>query len=263
MLKATTLFCCSALLAVLAMPALADAQEPPRLRVSVGGATTAGAIDSEPAVFASVGYRFTDHLAFDVEVTGIDAAADRFTDAQFMGRGAVPAGIVRLGSIIGDNRRGMFGPMPAGGGIGQVTFGGGFGQVQPIGIQFSSNSLRVERDGRTALATVGFRYEMASQVARFMPYVSAGVGMSRTEETLRISVPATPALPARPGSNAVIAPPVRINETAIHNGLVASAGVGVNIRVVGQLSLDLDARYFRLDRDRNLGRFGGGVSYRF
>lgn len=262
MLKPRTLFYSLTLFAALMVPALAHAQEPPRLRVSVGRATTAGSIDAEPVVVVSVGYRFTDRLVFEVEATGIDAAADRFADVPFMGGGAVPAGIVRLGSIMGDNRRGMFGQVPQRGGVGQ-PFGGGFGQFQPIGAPFSSGGIRIERDGRTALATFGVRYEFASQVARFLPYVSGGIGMSRTEESLRINVLAAPAIPGRPGTNAAVRPPVGINEKVIHNGLATSAGVGASVRIVGQLSLDIDARYFRLDGERNLGRFGGGLSYRF
>ena len=36
-----------------------------------------------------------------------------------------------------------------------------------------------------------------------------------------------------------------------------------SFRVFQALSLDLDAKYYRLDRGRSLGTFGGGVSYRF
>ena len=257
MLKPLTLIRLLTLFAALMLPALAHAQQP-RLRVSVGGATTAGAIDSELALTASVGYRFADRLVFEVDATGIDSAADRFSDVQIMGQGA-SAGMVRLGSIMTSSRRGVFGRMPAGGGFGQVGFGGGIGQ--PFGAPTPGGGLRIERDGRTAFATFGFRYELASQVTRFLPYVSGGIGMSRTEESLNVS--ANPIQPARPGTGAAQRPSVIIDETVSHNGLVTSAGVGTSIRIVRQLSLDIDARYFRLDRERNLGRFGGGLSYRF
>ena len=106
MLKPMTLFRSLALLAALFVPAQAHAQDQ-RLRVSFGGATTAGAIDSQPAIALSVGYRFSDRFSFDVEITGVDAAADRFSDFRFLGQSAAPAGVVRLGSMMADSRRGL------------------------------------------------------------------------------------------------------------------------------------------------------------
>lgn len=250
-LKPTTLFRSLTLLAALWVPTLAHAQDQ-RLRVSIGGATTAGFIDSQLAIAASVGYRFADRLSFDVEVTGIDAPADRFSDVRILGQGAAPAGVVRIGSMMADNRRGLFT---------QAISAGAFGQVASIGFPSPPGGLRIERDGRTALATFGFRYELASQVTRFLPYVSGGIGIARTEESFRVSVPT--ALPARPGMNVAARPDMVFDEDVSHTGLATSAGVGASIRLFGQLSADLDARYFRLDRGRNLGRFGGGLSYRF
>ena len=251
MLKPTTLFRSLMLLATLWVPALAHAQDQ-RLRVSFGGATTAGAIDSQPAIAVSVGYRFSDRFSFDVEITGVDAAADRFSDFRFLGQSAAPAGVLRLGSMMADSRRGLFG---------QTPLSGALGRVPSIGVPFPPGGLRIERDGRTALATFGFRYELPSQVTRFLPYVSGGIGIARTEESLRVSLASE--TPGRPGMNAAIRPNVDIDETVSHTGLATSAGVGASIRLFWQLSADLDARYFRLDRGRNLGRFGGGLSYRF
>jgi hypothetical protein len=45
--------------------------------------------------------------------------------------------------------------------------------------------------------------------------------------------------------------------------VAGSAGAGASLRLFRGLFVDVDARYFRLDRDRNLARLGGGVSYRF
>ncbi|MSO82636.1 MAG: hypothetical protein EXQ53_05015 [Acidobacteria bacterium] len=63
--------------------------------------------------------------------------------------------------------------------------------------------------------------------------------------------------------NATMRPNVDIDRSTSSTGLATSAGVGASIRIFRQLSADLNARYFRLDRGRNLGRVGGGVSYRF
>jgi opacity protein-like surface antigen len=49
------------------------------------------------------------------------------------------------------------------------------------------------------------------------------------------------------------------------NDLALTIGGGVDIRVVKQLAVEADLRLFRLlgQEDRNLGRFGVGVRYRF
>ena len=250
MLKPVRFFRSFALFAALLVPALAHAQDQ-RLRLSVGGATTAGTIDSELAIAASVGYRFADRLSFDVEITDVEAPADRFPDVRILGQGVAPAGVVRLGSTMVDSRRGLFA---------QAVPAGAFGQGGAFGFPASPEGFRIDRDGRTIVATFGFRYEFASQIARFLPYVSGGIGVARTEESLRLSVPA---ILARPGTNVASRPTMVIDEDVSHSGLATSAGVGASIRLFGQLSADLDARYFRLHPGRNLGRLGGGISYRF
>lgn len=97
--------------------------------------------------------------------------------------------------------------------------------------------------------------------------MNEGIGFARTEETFSVMLAsgmiAAPGTAARPGMNIVARPGANIDETLSHTGLATSAGVGASIRLFRQLSADLDAKYFRLDRGRNLGRFGGGVSYRF
>jgi hypothetical protein len=63
--------------------------------------------------------------------------------------------------------------------------------------------------------------------------------------------------------NLLEAPARRHEIDESHTGPATGAGIGASIRVYKELSVDIDARYVRLDRDQNLGRFGGGVSYRF
>jgi len=251
MLNSTTLLRSLTLLAAVMVPALAHAQDQ-RLRVSLGGATTAGALDAQPAIAASVGYRFADRFSFDVEVTAADGAAGRLSGVSFLGAGPGRAGGARLGPMMGDIRRGTFTrPLPAG-----IS-----ARIGSLGLPLSPGEARIERDGNTALATVGFRYELPTQVGRFLPYVSAGLGLARTEQRVRGSL--SVATTVRPGITTAVRPIVDIDETTSHTGLAASAGVGASIRIFRQLSADVDARYFRLDRGGNLGRFGGGVSYRF
>ena len=251
MLKSTRLFLAVATVAAMLVPALAHAQDQ-RLRVSFGGAATAGTLDGQPAIVGSVGYRFAERLSFDGEFTFADGSADRFPDLQFFDQRVVQTGIARFGSMLGGGRSGLGGLLPPGG------FTGG----QPAGALFLPGGTRLEREGNTSLATVGLRYEFPSQVGRFVPYVSGGLGIARTESSLRRLSSGT-ATGMRPGMNIPARPIMDFDESVSHTGLAAGAGVGASVRIYKQLSADVDARYFRLDRGRNLGQFGGGVSYRF
>jgi opacity protein-like surface antigen len=131
---------------------------------------------------------------------------------------------------------------------------------RPAGGIFAPGGPSVER-GSTGLATFGLRYDLPSQVGRFQPYVTGGIGIACTETS--VFAPRSIGIIAGPGFNAPLRPEADGNVDVTHTGLASSAGVGASVRIFKQLSADLDARYFRLDHGRNLGRFGGGLSYRF
>jgi hypothetical protein len=48
-----------------------------------------------------------------------------------------------------------------------------------------------------------------------------------------------------------------------HNGIALSAGGGATVHLIGVLWVNADAKYFRLSRDRNVIRFGGGATVKF
>jgi opacity protein-like surface antigen len=233
-------------------PAYAQEQ---RLRVSFGSATTAGAVDSKMALAGSVGYRFTDRFSFDVEVIGTQSPVDRFTDLPFTFGIAGASGLARFGDLMAGGR-GRTGPSRP---VGMPIDFGAFRMPEGFDAAMLSG-LRGTTDGRTILATVGFRYELPIQGGRLKPYLNAGLGMARTDEEFTFrglaGIPDLSRMWRTPGS-------AEISDSVSHTGLATSAGVGASLRVFKQLSVDIDARYFRLDRDRNLGLFGGGVSYRF
>jgi len=252
MLKSTGVCLAAAMVTAVLLPEAAHAQEP-RLRVSFGAAGTAGTLDGEPAIVGSVGYRFAERLSFDGEFTWADGTANRFPDLPFFDQRAAGTVIGRFGPMLGGGRNRGGALIPPG--AGSISIGG-----QPAGALFLRDA-RLEQEGSTSLATIGLRYEFPSQVSRFVPYVSGGLGIARTESSLRFSggIPAG----TRPGMTVPAGPILDLDESLSHTGLAASLGVGASVRIYKQLSADVDARYFRLDRDRNLGRFGGGVSYRF
>ena len=98
------------------------------------------------------------------------------------------------------------------------------------------------------IGTLGVRYELPTQVERFRPYLAAGLGISNTGQEFRLEQTLfTPAF----------------NESASHTGYAFSAGGGASVRLTSQFWADVDAKYFRLSRDRNIMRLGGGVSFRF
>jgi hypothetical protein len=231
---------------LLATPAFAQSTDD-RVRLSFGAGLTAGAIDGEPSIAASAGYRFADHFVFDVEVTLADEAANRF---------AFPLGSFGTGVDFGRLTGGRNIPLQ------NVVRALPATSIFPIPIEGTD-------DGSTLLMTAGFRYEFPVHGTRFRPYVSGGMGLARTEERFNIRLASTPqtttvrtdAITARVTSSSVSISD--IDDEFSHTGMMGSAGVGASLRVFKELSIDLNARYFRLDRDRNLGSFGGGVSYRF
>lgn len=104
-------------------------------------------------------------------------------------------------------------------------------------------------EGSTFIGTLGLRYELPVEGDRFRPWVAGGLGLARTKEEFTWDPLWLPREP--------------ITEKVTHTGFAASAGLGASVRIFKQVSLDADARYFRLSRERNLLRLGGGVSVRF
>jgi len=103
----------------------------------------------------------------------------------------------------------------------------------------------VEREGTVLVGTMGLRYELPVETERFRPYLAGGLGLNQSDEEMRLTE-----------SGAVL-------EKSTHTGYAFNAGAGVGVRLIGQLWADLDARYFRLSRNRNSMRLGGGLSIRF
>lgn len=120
---------------------------------------------------------------------------------------------------------------------------GGHGADGSIPIAF--DPIATTRERTTLIGTIGLRYELPVETERFRPYLAGGLGINQTDEALRVE-----------GLDTVL-------EDTSHTGYAFNAGAGVSVRLVRQLWADLDARYFRLSRDRNSMRLGGGLSVRF
>jgi hypothetical protein len=204
-------------------------------------ATVAG--DAELAVAGTVGYRFTDHFSFEGDVTWIDAAAGGFRsrifelDPRSLATTPINSMLQNVGSVFGGRSR-----IP-GINIGSITTIGRFPILPPDLPVFSA-----ETGGQTWIGTMGVRFEPLVQTARFRPYVSAGFGMNFTDQHVSIAAASTTRL---------------FDGSVSDSGLAFSAGGGANVKVTNLLWLAADAKYFRLSRDRDLMRIGGGASLRF
>jgi hypothetical protein len=220
------------LVMVFAVPAAAQDE---RLRLSVGTAATTGGGDNL-ALTASVGYRFLERISFEVDLTATESPGSDF--------------VRPLAAIGGPDGRSVRGAFVAGG-----RPGGPGGPIGPTRGQFVDRVAIFPppptRSSDILLVTTGFRYELPVQGGRLRPYLGGGLGIARTDDdVVRIL--------ARQGADAS-----RSTDSVSRTGVAASAGAGASLRVFRGLFVDVDARYFRLDRDRDLTRLGGGVSYRF
>lgn len=227
-----------ALAALFVIPGTAQAQDQ-RLRVSFAPAVATVSDDAEVALGGSFGYRFSERFWFEGDLTWIDAGAAGIRNriVEFDPRAANTMGIVDIVR----NRAGL-----GGGTVRSSPAFPGLPGLPPIPIDIGQ--LRATIDGSTLIGTMGVRYEFPTQVERFRPYVAGGLGINNTDQRLRLE--ATRFTPA-------------IDQSTSHTGYAFSAGGGASVRLVSQLWADVDAKYFRLSRDRNIMRLGGGVSFRF
>lgn len=227
-----------ALIAILLLvPALDDAQEQ-RLRVSFAPAVATVSGDAELALGGTLGYRFSEHFWFEGDFTWIAAAAGGFRDNVLdFDRGQTTYSAMR--EIL--TRQG-------------VRFGSGrfpgstFVNLTNLPTLPDLGRLRASIDGQTMIGTMGIRYELPVQTARFRPYLSGGLGINNTDQEFRLEQTARTD---------------EINESASHTGYAFRGGAGASVRLFGQVWGDADATYFRLSKDRNIMRMGGGLSWRF
>lgn len=234
---------------VTSVPAAAQAPEE-RITINFTPAAATVGDDTGLALAGTAAYRFTDHLSFEGDFTWIDGAAGGDRDLLY----PFGSGQSTTGRVIGNVTGGV-----VGGVIGGVTeivsrTPGRLGAFDlrtfprlpniPIPIE----GFELSSGGQTIITTLGVRYEPTVQTARFRPYVSGGIGLNHTEQEFLFSIgTATPT----------------VDQSISHSGFALSAGGGASIRLFSSLWANADAKYFRLSRDRNVMRLGGGIGLRF
>jgi opacity protein-like surface antigen len=187
----------------------------------------------------TVGYRFTDHVSFESDITWIDAAAGGFRNQRLDFDPRVSANTT-INTVLQRTVQ-MFG------GRNQLpNFNTPIGTIvpQPINI----GNLSASTGGNTWIGTMGVRYEPTTQTDRFRPYVSSGIGINYTTQQFTLDSTSISRM---------------VDESISNSGLAFGVGGGANIRLAGSLWATADAKYFRLSRERDLMRIGGGVTLKF
>ena len=224
-----------AILAVLILVPTAASAQDQRFRVSFAPSVAAAGGDAELALSGMAGYRFSEHFWFEGDVTWLDAAAGGLRDRRFPVDFPIAYAsdltelIRRNGATFGRNMS----RLPR---LSNLPFFPLF-PTYPSGYSATVN-------GSTFIATMGVRYELPRQTARFRPYLSGGLGIDNTDQELRFE-------------------PLGIDASTSRTGFAFTGGAGASVRVWRQLWGDVDAKYFRLSGDRDIMRLGGGISYRF
>jgi opacity protein-like surface antigen len=242
----------SGLIAIV-MAAVASTQaaaQAPEQRITINFtpafATVGG--DAEAALAGSVGYRFTEHLSFEGDFTWIDGADGGIRDRRFPLGGAFTVATFSgvLGRIPGQFDR--ITPLPPVDPRGLPNLPTTLPINLPTTLPINIGGFSASADGQTMIGTLGLRYEPTVQTARFRPYLSGGLGLNHTDQEFILEVAELTNV---------------FDESISHSGFALSAGGGANIRLFSSLWANADAKYFRLSRDRNIMRLGGGVGFRF
>jgi opacity protein-like surface antigen len=123
----------------------------------------------------------------------------------------------------------------------------------------------VETESDQLIFTTNVRLEIPTTSRRILPYVIAGGGIASRHDDRRFQpMPlARRSIGAIPTAIPVSFGPIEFETTS--TGLALTIGGGASFLVSDHLSVDLDLRhvYIREIPDSTIGRFGGGVSYRF
>jgi len=135
---------------------------------------------------------------------------------------------------------------------------------------YPAPSIRISpQGGRAVIVTSNVRLQIPTTTSRVVPYVIAGggAGTIRQDVSIGITFPGIP-LPAEslfPGLGSLIDSLPSQSISTSSTSLALTLGGGINIYTTDRLAIDVDLRYLALlgDRDVHLGRFGGGITYKF
>jgi opacity protein-like surface antigen len=217
-----------ALVLALAPARAAQAQESgPR----VSGFFSASVGDGEHtfATGGAVGYRFSPHFGFDLEI----ATLPDLDLTENNGAVAFLSSISRLGGLT----------IP--------------GVLVPPGIDFDVS-------GRAVAFLANFVTELPVLDGRVVPFISGGGGIANVKQDVII----TPVLATQPGGPRVpdVRVPDPIRASHAENDLALTIGGGVDFRLWRGMAVGADLKYLRLfgtAQDLHFTRIGSRIAYRF
>jgi opacity protein-like surface antigen len=136
----------------------------------------------------------------------------------------------------------------------------------PIAVILIYPGPRIEnQDGRAIIFSTNVRAHIPTTTTRLDPYFVAGGGVAslrRTADLVYSGIsPVATGTVGMPVLRVPFTQPIRESTT----DMALTLGGGIGVRVARRLFVDADLRMFRLlgQEDRNAGRFGVGVRYRF
>jgi hypothetical protein len=138
------------------------------------------------------------------------------------------------------------------------------------GISFPTPVITIESDGgHASIFTANLRLTIPTRSRRISPYLIAGAGVGTVTDKLRYTIVYPPIRLTAPAGATVIFPapfpPQTESITNTTTDFAAAFGGGVGFLANDHWSFDVDARYIGIFgwRDLRIGRYGGGITYRF
>jgi hypothetical protein len=138
------------------------------------------------------------------------------------------------------------------------------------GIAFPSPVITIGSDGgHASIFTANLRLTIPTRSRRISPYLIGGAGVGTVTDKLQYTIVYPPIRLTAPIGSTVIfpvpLPPLTESITNTTTDFAAIFGGGVSFLTNDHWSLDVDARYIGIFgwRDLRIGRYGGGITYRF
>jgi len=138
------------------------------------------------------------------------------------------------------------------------------------GISFPSPAITTGDDGGHAtIFTTNLRLTIPTRSRRLSPYLIGGAGVGTVTDNLRYTFIYPAFILTGPAAQPVIFPPLPLPRTEsiarTTTDFAATFGGGVSFLTSDHWSFDVDARYIGIfgTRDAQIGRYGGGITYRF
>ena len=139
------------------------------------------------------------------------------------------------------------------------------------GISFPSPAITAgnEAGGHATIFTTNLRLTIPTRSRRLSPYLIGGAGVGTVTDNLQYTFIYPPFILTGAAVQPVIFPPIlpprAESITRTTTDFVATFGGGVSFLTNDHWSFDADARYITIfgGRDAQIGRYGGGITYRF